>query len=199
MIDADGSPFAYAPADSGLPALDYLGNAGHPGRWYGIACDKKGVPYVQTVGDPAPGYYVSTTALMDISKKINDPSRYVDSQKVPYVVIPSIPAFDIGLGDVGMSLNLSNGASSEFVVGDIGPRNKFGEGSIKLAQNLDLDISAKTGGTDADEILYIFFVNSRIMWPATNDDILNLVSRKWIDSGIEKLKFSLPNLNWSKF
>src|SRR5258708_1149439 len=84
MIDADGSPFAYAPADSGLPALDYLGNAGHPGRWYGIACDKKGVPYVQTVGDPAPGYYVSTTALMDISKKIISRSWITNSLNIRY-------------------------------------------------------------------------------------------------------------------
>ena len=33
MVDADGSPHAYAPEGSGLPALDDLSSAGHPGNW----------------------------------------------------------------------------------------------------------------------------------------------------------------------
>lgn len=32
-VDCDGALNAYAPAGSGLPTLDYLGNAGHPDRW----------------------------------------------------------------------------------------------------------------------------------------------------------------------
>src|SRR5258708_2675267 len=79
-VDADGSPHAYAPSGSGLQGLDYLANAGHSGNWWGIATDSHGMPYIQGPNTPAPGYYVSTTALEDGSKAVNDPARYVNSE-----------------------------------------------------------------------------------------------------------------------
>jgi Fungal chitosanase of glycosyl hydrolase group 75 len=64
-IDADGSPHAYHPNGS-PPGLDYLANAGKPGNWYGIVTDNQkasGNPVVQGSSDPAPGFYISSTAL----------------------------------------------------------------------------------------------------------------------------------------
>lgn len=199
-IDADGSPHAYAPHDSGLPGLDYLANAGSTGNWYGIACDHQGTPFIQQDSDPAPGYYVSTTALEDPSKALRDPARYVNSETIPFVVIPSSPKFGIVLGDVGFALNLGTGDSSQFVVGDIGPHNQFGEASIAVARNLILNSDPKRGGTDQAEILYIFFTESKMTWPGTMVDILVAAFPLWQElGGITRLKNELPDLDWSKF
>ena len=81
-IDADGSPHAYHPNGS-PPGLDYLANAGSPGNWWGIATDNQkssGNPVVQDSSDPAPGFYVATTALIDTSKSWKNPLAYVNSE-----------------------------------------------------------------------------------------------------------------------
>ena len=45
-VDADGAPNAYGP--HGVPdTLDNLGNAGHPGNWWGVVTDARGQPIVQ--------------------------------------------------------------------------------------------------------------------------------------------------------
>src|ERR1700741_4332178 len=62
-IDADGSPRAYGPNNSGL---DYTANAGSTGNWYGVVADASGQnPIQQTASDPYPGMYVSTTSLVN--------------------------------------------------------------------------------------------------------------------------------------
>src|SRR5271165_3204735 len=64
QIDADGSPRAYNPVSS--KGLDALGNAGRPGNWWALATvngKSSGKPVIQGPSDPAPGFYVSTTAL----------------------------------------------------------------------------------------------------------------------------------------
>ena len=76
MIDADGAPKAYHKDSS--KALDYLGNAGATGDWWALVTDNKkssGHPIVQTEDDPAPGFYVSMTALEDTTKAATDPHR----------------------------------------------------------------------------------------------------------------------------
>src|SRR5215470_6261074 len=65
-IDADGAPTAYHPVHG--RGLDNLANAGHQGNWYGVVTDtgqKNGKPVVQGSQDPAPGFYVSPTALQN--------------------------------------------------------------------------------------------------------------------------------------
>src|SRR5437868_7251723 len=90
-----GGVACYVPAGCGLPSLDLLANAGSPGNWWGLACDKYGNPYIQTSTDPAPGAYISTTSyeipfLPDgvTRRPPNDPSRYLDAASVPFVVVP---------------------------------------------------------------------------------------------------------------
>src|ERR1700676_2054280 len=65
-VDADGAFRAYHP-DNRL-GLDTIEHAGRPGNWWALATDTgrpSGRPVVQRKGDPAPGYYVSMTALFD--------------------------------------------------------------------------------------------------------------------------------------
>jgi len=92
-IDADGAPNAYHPDNTGL---DDLANAGTPGRWEGLAKDADGEPIIQGPNDPFPGYYISATALADRSKPFNDPNRYVDASKIPFVVLPGGMARQLG-------------------------------------------------------------------------------------------------------
>jgi hypothetical protein len=167
LIDADGSPFAYNPQDTGLDALH---NAGYPGHWWGIATNRDGDPMVQGHYDPAPGYFVSTTALEDRSVEASDPDRYVDSSTISYISVPPQFLKLARLGDLAMVINLRNGKSAGAIIADIGPPDRIGEGSIALARQLDLNPDARDGGTDA-EIMYIVFPNSGDGTPQSNENI----------------------------
>ncbi len=76
-VDFDGSPTAYGPNGLGD---DFLANAGHPGKWWGVATDRSGNPRVNENG-----YYVSTTAWASGAQGVQ--SSYVDAQRVPYVAM----------------------------------------------------------------------------------------------------------------
>ena len=157
-IDADGAPNAYHPDNLGL---DDLSNAGSPGNWPGLAKDADGEPYVQGPDDPFPGYYVSETALADRSKPANDPTRYVDASKIPFVVLPGGMARGLGArpGDFAVVFNLRNGKSSYAIFGDVGPFDRIGEGSVALAENLGIRSDARNGGARRG-ILYLVFPGS---------------------------------------
>jgi hypothetical protein len=161
-VDADGSPRAYAPSNSGLPTLDSLLNAKDGNLWCGIVTDSDGYPIVQSQSDPAPGYYVSTTSLQHQEYPKEDPRRYVDSENVPYAVINGAIARKcrgIVLGSRCTIQDTDTGQTIETVVADTGPSKKLGEMSIKSAALLGLDSSAKTGGSSSDRFLYSFFPN----------------------------------------
>jgi glycosyl hydrolase group 75 (putative chitosanase) len=157
-IDADGAPNAYHPDNSGL---DDLANAGSPGRWEGLAKDADGDPFIQGPNDPFPGYYVSATALSDRSKPVNDPTRYVDASRIPFVVLPGGMARQLGSrpGDFAVVFNLRNGKSSYAIFGDVGPYDRIGEGSVALAENLGIRSDARNGGTRRG-IVYLVFPGS---------------------------------------
>lgn len=168
-INADGSPRAYAPhVDPPLAPLDRLANAGRPGNWWGIATDDHGTPYVQGPADPCPGYYVSTTALEYPKFEKRDPRRYVDSERVCYIVLPidRYKKWGAKLGDFCHVRNMSTGKEVHAVFGDIGPVGKLGEGSIALAKALDVPDDAKTGGTEEQIIRYRFFPGMKGWNPA---------------------------------
>ncbi|MDE3111182.1 MAG: hypothetical protein KGL02_14760, partial [Acidobacteriota bacterium] len=154
-IDADGAPNAYNADDTGL---DDLANAGAPGHWEGILQDKDGNPAVQGAGDPYPGYYISCTSLADWTKAPNDPTRFVDASKIPYVVLPGDLARAAGArpGDLAVAVNLGNGNYSYAIFADVGT---LGEGSIALANNLGISSDARRGGTWWG-VLYLIFPGS---------------------------------------
>ncbi|MCE7070885.1 glycoside hydrolase family 75 protein [Dyadobacter sp. CY327] len=159
-FDADGAAKAYHKNDN--VALDFLANAGKPGNWWGIVTNtgkKDGIPVVQSASDPAPGYYVSSTSLVDKSKKMKDPLRYVDSGEIPYVAIPSKFSTGFKLGDLALVVNKKNGLRCYAIFADVGPGGKIGEGSINLAKQLHIPGSPKKGGPVAD-VVYILIKKS---------------------------------------
>lgn len=172
-IDADGAPDAYGPNNSGL---DYTANAGHDGDWYGVLTDKDGDPVIQGPDDPKPGDFIATTALQDHSKAIDDPTRYVDSSKIRYVSVPSNAVKEYGLhcGDVALVHCAKTGQTAAAIVADVGPKDKWGEGSIALAAAVGLPTSPKNGGA-SEGVTIIVFKGSKTGWPRTNEDIAGQV------------------------
>lgn len=165
-VDADGCPTAYKPGGGGL---DALGNAGHPGNWYGLVTDTGdpgGAPVVQGTSDPAPGYFVSQTALVDRTKKRGDPRRYVDSLVVPYASVARDLLDRVALGDLGACL--WRNALAGFVVAEVGPRGKYGEGSIALADALGVTGRGQVRGRGLSSgVAWVVFPGSRAQpaWP----------------------------------
>ena len=168
-IDADGAPNAYHPDNTGL---DDLKNAGSPGNWQGLAKNADGDPYIQGPDDPFPGYYVSATALADRTKPVNDPTRYVDASKIPFIVLPGALARQLYArpGDFSVVLNLNNGKSSYAIFGDVGPSDRIGEGSVALAENLGIRSDARNGGARRG-ILFLVFPGSGNGRPRTIEEI----------------------------
>jgi hypothetical protein len=168
-IDADGAPNAYHPDNIGL---DDLSNAGSPGNWQGLAKNENGEPFVQGPDDPFPGYYVSATALADRTKPVNDPTRYVDASKIPFIVLPGAMARQIGArpGDFAVVFNQRNGQSSYAIFGDVGPSDRIGEGSVALAENLGIRSDARNGGARRG-ILFLVFPGSGNGRPRTIEEI----------------------------
>lgn len=168
-IDADGAPNAYHPDNTGL---DDLKNAGTPGTWEGLAKDGDGEPIIQGPNDPFPGYYISATALADRSKPYNDPTRYVDASKIPFVVLPGGMARQLGArpGDFATVFNQRNGKMSYAIYGDVGPYDRIGEGSVALAENLGIRSDARNGGTRGG-IVFLVFPGSGNGRPRTIEEI----------------------------
>lgn len=126
--DYDGAPKAYGPPEKN--SLDSLANAGRPGKWWGVLTDSAGEPVIQGPDQPAPGYYISVTALRK-SGPYKGQYKYIDASVIPYVAIPKA-LLDLGVR-LGNLVKVSSGASDVFaVVADIGPAGKIGEGSAAL-------------------------------------------------------------------
>jgi hypothetical protein len=157
-IDADGSPHAYHQQSN--KGLDALPNAGRPGNWWGIVTHNgrpDGQPVIQGPDDPAPGYYVSSTAYEWSSFPLTDPCRYVDSEKVPFIVVEGYirrRAKGIVLGCRARVTNERTGLQVDAVVADLGPLNKLGELSIAAAKAIGIPSSPRTGGEPEHVITY---------------------------------------------
>jgi hypothetical protein len=172
-IDVDGAPQSYNP--DGKSGLDNLAEAGRPGNWWDVVTDNgrpDGNPVKQKSSDPAPGFYISTTSLQDDTKPATDPSRYVDSSKVPYIDLPgrSTRAAGIKLGDFAAVANLANQRVCYAIYANVGPAAKHGDGSIALAECLGIPSSPKNGGV-TDGIVYKVFPGSGNGKPRTLEEI----------------------------
>lgn len=159
-IDADGANgqsgvWAYKEHDKGV---EYLANAGYPTTsWYPdiLVCDENDEPIIYKDGGIA-----SRTAYEwdDVSK--NDPNRWVDSNSVPYVVVPPAirkKAKGVVLGCLARIVNIKNKKWCWAVVADIGPQKKVGEISIEAANLIGINSDPKHGGTDDNIISYELF------------------------------------------
>ena len=158
-IDADGSPRAYGPSNSGL---DWTANAGSPGNWWGIVTDINGDPVIQGATDPYPGMYVSTTSLVNSAYGSTNPLRYTNSESVPFYVLPTalVSLGAIHIGDIGYVYNTVTGLGCYAIYADSGPAGKLGEGSMYLADQIGINSNPKTGGTSSAIIDYLVFPQS---------------------------------------
>lgn len=95
-------------------------------------------------------------------------ARFVNSEDVPYLVLPGrfFQQFGIQLGDVAAVIFKDKVEYAVFA--DTGPRNKIGEGSIKLAQSLGHDpFVTRRNGTRVigrsipKDVIYIVFPGSK--------------------------------------
>jgi hypothetical protein len=178
-VDADGSPRAYHPDDTGT---DRLAHAGEPGNWWALATDDgtpAGTPIVQGPTDPAPGHYVSTTSLVDAAHARSDPRRYVDSEAVPYLALPDRFIAELGCAPGDLAWVERTGFDgtqhrSAAIFADVaGPRAPLGEGSIALAGRLGIASSPRTGGTYRQAVRYVLFCGTAAAppWPRSVESI----------------------------
>jgi hypothetical protein len=151
-IDADGCPRAYGPP--GTEPLDYIGNAGYSGNWWGIVTTPNGKPFVQKDDDPDrwpwPGYYLSTTAYLVPGYEKYDARRYVDSELVPFSVVPGNVRMAVPGKFMGCKTVITDRHKDkilECVCADVGPRSHLGEASIAAADHFGLNSNPKSGGS----------------------------------------------------
>lgn len=181
-VDADGSPNAYHPNDTGL---DYLANAGKPGNWWGIAVDSGGIPYIQKSYHQSPGYYVSTTSLINPQFPSNNPDRYLNSERIPYIVLPVRDSFGCSNGDLGLVYNTKNGDNMYVIVGDRGP--DIGEASIATAKALNINADPKRGGVTTG-VVYLVWPKSGTGWQPVDKwfSQADALMKRW--GGLTRLK-----------
>jgi hypothetical protein len=191
-INADGAPNAYHPADTGI---DFLTNAGYSDNWWALAVDKNGNPFIQGSTDPYPGYYISTTALFDSGFVKQDPRRYVDSTKIPYIVLPGNSDFrkvtGVKLGDFVVVYNTNNEKLAFAIYADIGPKNQIGEGSIALSHALGNDplVRSRVRRGIPKDIVYVVFPGSGNGQPRITSEIEAETKRFFeIWGGVERIK-----------
>jgi hypothetical protein len=122
----------------GLESNPPPGYRWQPRAWWGVVCNAAGTPVEQGPGDPAPGFCVSSTSLVDPRFGERDPRRYVDSERVPYAAVPPdlTGGRGVRMGDVAVAIY--RGKVAGCIVADVGPSGHYGEGSIALADDLGI-------------------------------------------------------------
>jgi hypothetical protein len=174
-VDVDGAPKAYGPDNSGL---DDLRNAGSPGKWFGIAtdaprCGPTGNPLVQSTDDPAPGFYVSTTAMTNPAiRDCRKQRNFVDATTIPYVALsPALATIDrsteaSGRGKLVAVARVKGGDPALALQADTAPRYGIGEGSMALVRKLGLNPDPRRGGTASRDFVYVI-LGARMGFPAS--------------------------------
>jgi hypothetical protein len=178
-IDADGGRHAYRDDDKGLDTIRNACPTDRTKLCYGILERTPGNRVKQA--PPNEAYYVSPTTLVDKSKPESDQDRYVDSERVAYVVLPlrtltrmaaakGGAALPLRLGDLAFVRNRKNGKSAFAIFADVGPAQKIGEGSIALADALQIPSSPRHGGA-GDGVQVVVFPGSGDRRPKPQVDI----------------------------
>jgi hypothetical protein len=194
-VDADGSPMAYGPGNSGL---DNNGNAQDPvssGKWNPnvLLLDANKQPVQQAADDLAPGFFLCFSTLQDTSQPRNRARRYVDALTIPFMVLPGGSAGPARMGDVGLVIDTQSGKRVKCLVADAGPGGKTGEASIRIAGILLDDLTPKqivaaalkdrlkglkcnprNGGSSAKRFRYIVFPGTASLWTHDNNPEVNV-------------------------
>ena len=193
-VDADGAPNAYHPGDVGKDCihdehigLDCPANAGYPNfDWWDKVLvpdpNDGSKPFVQPSG-PTKGFFIAGTWLTANGVANTDPTKYVDSTKIPYLVFPGSSFAHLSgtgdKGDIGIAWHTQTGKTTSFIVADKGGGDnaKLGEGSIALYTSLGgQNVNARTGtGVAPGKVRFLVFPGSRHAadprWPRTMESI----------------------------
>src|SRR5262249_36440443 len=100
-----------------------------------------GYPCIHGADSRYPGYFVSATTLLQRGTVQPDgctPAQYIDSEQIPFVVLPGPNLGEVELGDIVVG-QLRIGSRVRIAYGiaaDTGPFDQFGEGSIAFNQKL---------------------------------------------------------------
>ncbi len=166
-VDVDGAPNSYGPNDR--DALDFELNAHvgarKTGKIVGFLTERDGrTPVVQKkeLGDPCPGFFVSTTGYSDKNNnRANDPRRYVNAAEINYTLhAKAARAAGVKLGDFCVVHSLRTRSSVFAIVGDSG-NSSGAEGSLALLQRLGYKVqNGKAGGEDEEKIIVRYFANT---------------------------------------
>lgn len=130
--------------------LRYLRDQGWPREADKTLIDKQVIDCLSSTvfprtggGEPCPEisldghrFLVSATALSDDIPDVCNPSKYVDSSRIPAVVLPADERFNGLMGKFALAWHPEREALVLGVVGDRGPKNELGEGSIALNARL---------------------------------------------------------------
>lgn len=225
QVNTDGAPDSYHPDDIGVTHICNGVSVGPGYTWeakclgqfnqakaehfsgptkvcfFAMATGADGVPIIQGDSDPKPGYFVSTTALQQPGQKPRSPQAQLDSNTVPFAVIPSSwqrsgrpgPR----LGDFGVAWRRSTGQLASFVIGDIGPKNKLGEGSVALHQALGNDpfvmrfgVRRARQGIGGRDVVYLLFPKSSQPGQKFDAETIDRITAEKLQAfgGIERLK-----------
>jgi hypothetical protein len=97
----------------------------------------------------------------------------VDSESIPYIVLPGGKLAGAKLGDFALLINLETKAQVAAIVADAGPAKKLGEASIAASAALlgPGKGNPKNGGTQKKIIRYIVFPGSGDGKPKSTDVI----------------------------
>src|ERR1051326_9093779 len=142
-VDVDGAPTSYGPDDK--KALDFELNAHvgakRSGAIVGYLTDEHGKHIIQGANDPAPGFYISTTAYHDIKNpNKNDPRLYVNASEINYTVLAtSAKNKGVETGDFCVVHAIKKNTTVFAIVGDTG-HSSGAEGSLALLQRLGFKV-----------------------------------------------------------
>jgi hypothetical protein len=163
-IDADGAngqnnaPAAYQSNDKGT---EYLANGGMKIVGGKVICAEGWARDIVILGpDNQPkvfpgGIIASKTWYRHRDKSASDPAAYVDSETVPYIVVPPLVIQGVSGVVCGCRARVTYGGKSvDCVVADRGPKKKIGELSIAAARAVGLPHSPKHGGTEKAAVFY---------------------------------------------
>ena len=162
-VDVDGAPTSYGPDDK--KALDFELNAHVGAKKSGAIVGyltKNGKPIIQGENDPAPGFYISTTAYVDINNpNKTDPRRYVNAAEINYTVLAtSAKNKGVKTGDFCVVHAVKKNTTVFAIVGDSG-HSSGAEGSLALLQRLGFKVkSGKSVDEKITDIVVRYFANS---------------------------------------
>lgn len=130
----------------GLDAPENGLDRGRPVGWLVREDSPEG--YIQPAGTPAPGYYMSTTALIDPRWRDTDARRYFDAAALPGFVLPGrgLSPWRVQLGDVALVQFGERRVWAQAF--DVGPAGHMLELSIAACLALGIPDCARSGGTE---------------------------------------------------